>query len=192
MKKLFAFVFILAMLGMTLEAAAQRSRTERPESSFGNQLWYGGNFILGYASNSFSSEFQIGISPMVGYKFTELLSIGPRVGFVYSFFKTRLGNGRIEKAQPIDWAIGFFGRHKITHTLFAHLEYEFENEARVFVNFDQLEIARRERNNLYLGGGYNSGSDRIGYEILILYNLNEPQNTVENPFSIRFGFTYNF
>ena len=41
------------------------------------------------------------------------------------------------------------------------------------------------------GAGYNSGG-LWGYEIMILYNANQPENTIDSPFEYRIGFTYKY
>ena len=47
------------------------------------------------------------------------------------------------------------------------------------------------RFNPNVGVGYNSGG-LVGYEIMLLFTLNQPANTLQQPFDIRIGFTYNF
>lgn len=202
-----AFATILVTLALVLvvtpDAFGQRkkkksSSREKTEQNFGQNLWYGGGFTLGFSSgNSFItgdriSSFQFGISPMVGYKFNEFLSAGPRVALQYNFFRTRVGNGQIENAQPLSYAVGVFMRGRVSRNLFAQVEYEIENEAFIQIGFDDLEVFRRENNNFYIGGGYNSGDGLFGYEIAVLYNVNEPQNSIDTPLVIRAGFTYNF
>ena len=167
------------------------ARSERT-SNFSDQLWYGGGVNLGFSSGGSVSLFQFGLSPMVGYKFTDFLSAGPRAALQYNFFKARVGNGQIDKVQPLSYAFGVFTRARVTFNLFAQVEYEFENEAFVGVGFDQLEVFRRENNNFYIGGGWNNGDGLVGYEVVILFNLNEPANSVDVPFVIRAGITYNF
>lgn len=187
-----AFFFLVLFCSFSPEAAAQRVNRDRKQNdNFSSRLWYGGGLNLGFASNNFESLFQIGVSPMVGYKIFEEFSVGPRAAIQYSYYKVRFGNST-ESAQPLSWALGVFSRYKIIRNIFLHAEYELENEA-VFNTFSgDLEVLRRERNNVFIGGGYNSGAP-FGYEILLLYNLNLPENnSLDLPFELRFGFTYNF
>ena len=56
-----------------------------------------------------------------------------------------------------------------------------------------LPTRRIRFDNFYLGGGFNSSvPNGIGYELMILFNLNQVENTVALPFILRFGITYRF
>lgn len=160
---------------------------------FAHRLWYGGGFVLGFSGSNVSSNFTIGLSPMVGYKLTPEFSVGPRVSLEYSIIKTSQF-GPPETVNPLSWGLGLFSRYKVLETIFAQVEYEFANEADFLFrdNQGELQVARREQSNFYIGAGYNSGNGIIGYEILFLYNVNEPENSLELPIDLRFGFTYNF
>lgn len=160
---------------------------------FEEKIWYGGGFNLGFSGSSFVSLFQLGISPMVGYKFTPKWSAGPRISLTYSYYSARTANGGKDNAQPISYAGGIFTRYKVIPAIFLHAEAELANEALVYSGVSQIEVQRRTRENVYLGVGYNSaGNNGFGYEILLLYNLNMPQNIIESPFDVRFGFNYKF
>lgn len=159
-----------------------------------SKLWYGGGFTLGFSANSFQSLFQIGVSPMVGYKITPKFSAGPRASFVYNNLRVQSGN-QVLSANPISWDAGVFARYKIIPIIFAQIEYQFENDVQGFniVNGSDLEPVRIQRSNFLAGLGYSSsGGSLLGYEILLLYNTTLPSNVIESPFVIRIGFTYNF
>ncbi|MFN7117878.1 MAG: hypothetical protein ACK4TA_13845 [Saprospiraceae bacterium] len=189
---IFAFVINHATLDAQVRVRDNSAEQTKPKNNFASHLWYGGNIGLGFSSNSFQSLFQIGLSPMVGYKLFDQFSVGPRVSFFYSHYRYNFGGGDVQTANPITWTAGAFARYKLFRTIFAHAEYEFENSP-VFTigGSGDLEVLREQRTNTYLGAGYNSG-ERFGYEIMVLYNLSLPENSVESPFDIRFGFTYNF
>ena len=159
---------------------------------FGHRLWYGGGFNLGFTGNNFRSLFQIGISPMVGYKIFDELSVGPRVSLQYNHFRLNLGGGNIEKANATSWGLGAFARYKVFQNFFAHAEYEYENAVGFFLGNNEIITVREKLNNYYLGAGYNSGNGIFGYEIYLLYNFNEREDTTNIPIDFRIGFTYNF
>jgi hypothetical protein len=171
------------------------------ESGFKHRLWYGGGFNLGLSGNSVITFFGAGVSPMVGYKIIDPVSIGPRISFQYNHIKGIATDGRVRKVQPVSYSYGVFTRAKFLRMLFAHVEYEREHTTGVLTNQGLLEYDistgkvatfRDVRDNLYVGAGYNSGFGTWGFEILALYNVFTPENTLESPFSIRFGVTYNF
>ncbi|MBK9015403.1 MAG: hypothetical protein IPM82_15825 [Saprospiraceae bacterium] len=95
MKKilLFSLLALIFTVAFTNEAMAQKkgkkksSKTDEyfDDSGFANKLWYGGNFLLGFAGSNNQSQFTFGLAPMIGYKLVnDLISIGPWVGFEYN------------------------------------------------------------------------------------------------------------
>ncbi len=201
---LFAFVISLA----PAEAQSRKKRSNKNDEyfdesgGFAHRLWYGGGFALGFSGNSDFSVFNFGLSPMVGYKIVENVSAGPRIAFNYSFMKGYATDGRIHKVQPFSYSVATFARFKFLRSLFAHVEIEFEsresplvtNGSTLFVldtDTNKIATVREGRENFYVGLGYTSGSI-WGYEILVLYNTTEPDDSLNLPFDIRFAITYNF
>lgn len=209
MQKLIWFVLLALLLNVAAanEAHAQNkkkhpSKTDSyfDESGLANKLWYGGNFNLGFSGSGETNQFSIGLSPMVGYKiWKDIVSFGPRAGFTYNYIKGRGTDYQIYKVSPTSWNVGAFARIKPLANLFAHFEYEYQNTKELYVDpFGLLLVQNGEvvvdkviRDNVYVGLGYTSGG-LWAYEILLLYNLNEPEGELELPFSFRFGITYKF
>ncbi|MCB0707676.1 MAG: hypothetical protein KDC34_20310 [Saprospiraceae bacterium] len=206
-------LLILALLvtfSISMEAQGNKKSKKKPdptedyfnESGFKHKLWYGGGFNLGFSGSSQLSLFSIGVSPMVGYKIIDKVSVGPRLSVQYNQIKGIATDGVIRKAQPVSYSVGVFSRWKFLPFLFAHAEYERENSAGVFLDgngylvYDisdgKVQTYREARDNVYLGLGYTSNAGALGYEILLLYNANTPENSLELPFSVRFGLSYNF
>ncbi|MEN0005322.1 MAG: hypothetical protein AAF798_14310 [Bacteroidota bacterium] len=208
MKKKFWLLFALvAFLSIAfvpqLDAQVRENRrTQQDEDiddlfdeskGFKHRLWYGGGFSLGFTGNSLESFFQFGITPMVGYKITENFSIGPRATLLYIYYGFDFGN-RVDRNHEIEWGIGAFARYKVFRNFFAHAEYELYSDVRFLIDGSgQGDIipARVERGNSFIGAGYNSGG-RIGYEIMLLYNLTLAENDPSSPILFRGGFTYKF
>ncbi|MCB0617936.1 MAG: hypothetical protein KDC43_08635 [Saprospiraceae bacterium] len=166
---------------------------------FSDNLWYGGNFNLGFSGNGSTNLFSFGLAPMVGYKITEEWSVGPRVAFDVNFYKGYGTDGRIYKTSPTSYSVGMFTRYKVFPSIFAHVEYEFENakfpgflNGLMYVENGEVVTFQETRDNFYVGAGYNSGYSIWGYEIIFLYNVLLPEDSVELPFFFRFGITYNF
>ena len=211
MKNFFQYislVLVFAFLISLAPAEAQRSKRNSKNDEyfdesggFAHRLWYGGGFLLGFSGNSEFSVFNFGLSPMVGYKVIENVSVGPRIAFQYSFIKGYATDGRIHNSQPFSYSVATFARFKFLQSLFAHIELEFESRESPLVTNGNLfvldsrtnEIAtvREGRQNFYIGAGYTSGGI-WGYEILVLFNTTEPDDSINLPFDIRFGITYNF
>lgn len=206
---LFSLLALVFTAAFTNNAMAQKkgkkkksSKTDEyfDESGFANKLWYGGNFNIGFAGQGETSQFTFGVTPMVGYKLVgDLVSVGPRAGFTYNYVKGRGTDGAIHTISPAAFTIGAFARVKPFQNFFAHIEYENENTKgyyvdalnRLFVQNGEVVTVKESRDNFYGGIGYTSGS-LWGYEILLLYNFNAPENSLELPFDFRFGITYKF
>lgn len=198
----------LLFVATTTAQAQNQAATDRyfeDGGRFSDKLWYGAGFNLGLSGSNFISTFGIGVSPMVGYKIFEEFSIGPRVSIDYTAFKVRNFSNEVIKADPTSYSFGLFSRLKLFKIsgadIFTHLEIEMENEGSIVdefgnVRFDsnnKIRVTRIQRDNLYAGLGYNSSTGGpFGFEIVALYNFNEPQNSIYLPITFRAGFTYRF
>jgi hypothetical protein len=195
----FLSLFWAAMLSTTILSAQfvdlSRSQSRSSQSEkFGDRLWYGGGFNLGFSGAPGVSGFQFGLSPMVGFKIFEPFSIGPRVMAQYNYFRARTINNDAVTAHPISWAAGVFMRYKVVPMFFAHVEAEYEDRPLVNIDFDRIQVLRDRRNNFYVGAGYTTsqGHKSWGYELSVLFNLADDGQTLDLPFILRFGITYNF
>ncbi len=214
MKKimLFSLLALFFTVAFSNDAFAQKKKTKKKssktdeyfdDSGFANKLWYGGSFLLGFAGSNNQSQFTFGLAPMIGYKLVnDLISVGPRVGFEYNNIRVQAGGGGpVYKASPLSYSVGAFARVKPFNNFFGHFEYEHQSaestdpdgNGYIEVNPQTGKIIteRVPFNNVYVGAGYNSGG-LWAYEIMLLYNVNYPDNVVNSPFSIRFGITHKF
>ncbi|NND31518.1 MAG: hypothetical protein HKN76_02930 [Saprospiraceae bacterium] len=169
-----------------------QSRSSKKSTEITSRLWYGGGLGLGFQSFNQQSSFLFALFPMAGYKITESVSIGPRIGISYQYLKTRGLDGRVYKFNPIEISGALFSRAKVFQQFFAHVEYELANEKRpVYDSFGIPVITSSLENNFYIGAGYNSGG-KFASEIYILYNVLEDESSLDVPFVFRGGVTYNF
>ncbi len=168
----------------------KKEKTEKTDdyfdegSGFAHKLWYGGMLNFQIGGDGFgNSSLLLGISPMVGYKILDNVSVGPRITMNYYELFLEGPNLKI-----IEWGGGLFSRVKFTESIFAHVEYERQKLSGV----GDIPIQESSDENFYIGVGYNSAlGNGFGYEILGLYNfLEEVETTV--PIEIRIGITYNF
>ncbi|MEL6719535.1 MAG: hypothetical protein AAFP82_12535, partial [Bacteroidota bacterium] len=185
------------------ESHAQRKKKKQSEvdeyfdesGGWAHRLWFGGNVNPSFNSFNGNTNFFLGISPMMGIRVFEnddRFSIGPRVSFEYSYRKFfNFATNEFEAVQPISYSFGAFARYKVLPRIFPHVEIEVENRGILVNSGNSVAVERLNRQNYYIGAGYNSGG-LIGYEILVLYNINVPENSPQSPFDIRVGFTYKF
>ncbi len=176
----------------------KKKKTSEKPDFWKEQVWYGGSMQLNFGGTSNYSQFIIGLTPMMGFKIKDTpFSVGPRVGVTYMSLKGNASDGKVHRASLPAYTTSAFGRVKFLQQFFLHTEYELEWRKQAFV--DQLGrlvvdrdgkvlTDRVQRKNVYIGAGYNPGN----YEFMVLYNFNIPEESLEQPFSFRGGFTWNF
>jgi hypothetical protein len=188
-------------LGIQADAFGQRSSdTDRyldESEGFSHHLWYGGGFALDFYRNRRGDYrlFTVGIIPLVGYKITEELSIGPRFSLLYNHYRQDIGFGRVATANMLDYGVGVFTRYKVLRNFFIHLEYGLDSEevpTPFLLADNKWETARQVRNNGFVGIGYNNSAGLLGYDIYLLYNGLLDKNSIRQPIDMRVGITYNF
>lgn len=218
MKKILLFSLLACFLtiAFTNDAYAQRKKTSKTDEyfdesgDFASKLWYGLNVgnIGGFGNN-----FNINLSPMVGYEIIQNLSIGAIIKFNYqyinngqgpigNFADNRQGNRRFSAA---DFSYGAISRYKIFNVAFIHAELESTTfkvpsiNENVVCNFDtcidndgKYETFKRREPYFYLGGGYNGSSGGFGYELMLLYNVLDGANKTRIPWDFRIGLTWKF
>ena len=188
--RVFALLLLFTFVIGVSTAEAQRSKKKRNSTEeyfdesggFAHRLWYGGSLNL-----SIDNSLLIGVSPMVGFKINNILSIGPRFSFDYLEFFQQGTNPRVAL-----WGIGPFARGKFTESIFAHVEYQVQGTANLNDTADFLFNDEGTIDNFFLGVGYqSSGGGLFGYEIMALYNVIE-DNEFTVPISFRAGINFNF
>ena len=198
-------ILLLSFLVAIPEADAQRKRKRKKRRDkdkqeqvvpFHERLWYGGGFGLGFGGDQFSSIFQMGISPMVGYKVTNKLSFGPRVDIQYTTGRID-GGTEIFRLNAVNYGAGVFGRYKFLETFFLHTEFGFldyvQNIAAPDPGDRNVKVFRAQESQAFVGLGYNSSAGGVwGTEFSLLYNLLAPDDQLALPIDFRFGITYKF
>ena len=200
MKKIFLFIIISFFVGFrcfTFDLNAQiGERTmitdERPK--FTDRLWFGGNFDLGFTTSYYNGGtvranfFTIGLTPMVGYKFNNWFSMGPRVGVQFNNIKFIFPN-MSESQSVFTEVLAGFARAKVFENFFGHFEYGIASL--LYQTSGTLDIQKDYVERAFIGAGYTSGG-KFATEIMILYDLILDDRFFNLPFDIRFGITYNF
>jgi hypothetical protein len=209
MTRRYTLPYILILL-LTLVWSGSIAQSRDVDEAFeqkgiAHKLWYGGGFTLGFSGTTNASVFQIGITPMVGYKLTDNLSVGPRIGITYQHIKgdsrdITTGELAIKSTGLTEYIAGVFARYKVFNQFFAHVEAEYRSSEFVLsdgtflaADGDDLATVRQDEFQPIVGVGYNSsGGGPWGYEIMLLYRTNIPEDDIRSPFDLRIGFTYNF
>lgn len=198
------FMTVVVMVVFCLPASAQNRERERPAPKpFMEKLWYGGNFGLGFFGGNQTSQFNLGLYPMVGYKIIPWFSVGPRLGFEYNYYKAPgvnpSFNVNIASTNIFTFYTGVFARSKIYRWIFAQAEYGVSFGKQPYLINGYLELddnnkvvkSQVSQESGLIGLGYNSG-DIIATEVMLLYDVLVPTESYQNPWNFRFGLTYKF
>ncbi|OAV42808.1 hypothetical protein [Lewinella sp. 4G2] len=158
------------------------------------KLWYGTGAILGFNSNTVQSNFVLGLTPIVGYKLNNWLSVGPRAGITYNRIRfASFNSAPDEKYSFIEWSAGPFARALVYRGIFVHAEYSVTSEA-TGIDQNTNEVVKSTRFTPFLGAGLQQGGGigATGFEVLILFRLSQAELIGDRPFEIRTGINYNF
>lgn len=167
-----------------------------------DRLWYGADATINFFGAGGQSDFFWGISPMVGYKFTDNFSAGPRLSFLNVISKVNSGTSIGDlTANRLNYGGGIWTRHKILGTYFVHAEFELANEEFVFLNpggtinvntTGEIETFRETNAHYYLGGGYGAANGALGFSAYVLWDFSQEFSSSNIPIVTRFGVTYKF
>jgi hypothetical protein len=172
----------------TVEARqTARAGEEKEPFDLMKKLFIGGSASLGFQSSRYyGNYFNIGASPLLGYKLTKFLAIGP--GLIYQFYN--MGGYKVH-----DYGLKGFGQVTIYKSILAHFEHSVVNTQDFRVNA-QGQVVDRYRTQLgttLVGGGYRSmANDRFGMDLYVLLPVSYSTNTYNNSYApvIRAGFIY--
>lgn len=206
MKKALQFLVLVAvlMISFTHDADAQRRSREVDEyfddrGNFTDRLWYGADFTLNFFSIPNGTAFNAGIAPMVGYKITDALSVGPRVELLYRGERYNIGTGTDLKFNSTNLGVGAFTRLKVFDQYFLHAEYQALNNetGEIFLvsnNPIEYEVVnnRRWEDHFFLGGGYGVSGGGIGFQVSILWDVLQEFSSQNIPLYYRMGINYKF
>jgi hypothetical protein len=198
MKKI---LYLILILSFTLPYQGNtQSREKRKAPSFSERLWYGGSLGLGFSSSNIGGGLQgniffLGISPMVGYKLNDWLSVGPRADLQWYTGRYReFGSGPIFKYNAVNFGGGIFTRAKVYKQLFFHAEYgAIQYTYADLIDYQNNKIVTNKEwvEQMLVGAGLSFGGP-FASEFSVLIDLLAPDESIELPIVFRYGFTYNF
>ena len=197
---MFRYLLLTTLLTLATVATAQNTENRARDDlrynndrrsyveSEGGDIWYGAGAQLGFQGGNNRSFFQIGISPIVGYKLNNIISVGPRASIVYNSFRDDFFG---IKDNYIGWSAGAFTRAKIFRGVFAHAEYSLVSDVDYFNNGTKRRTTRAIP---FLGAGFSQGGGigAAGFEIMVLFRLTPRETLNDSPYEFRSGLNYNF
>lgn len=165
------------LVGQTDHIPAKPQRNNlQPDNQLKERIYLGGN-VGGWIGTS----TYLNLSPLIGYKLTEEMSVG--VGFTYNYYRQTLGSRVFESTI---YGSNTFVRYMVLENLFAQ------------AGWDRLSVpdytsgilnSRLWVDNILVGGGYRQAfSEKGQFVMMIFYNINQtPLSPYPNPI-VQVGF----
>lgn len=183
------------------KVSSTKSNNDYAGLKWDQRLWYGVGGTLNFVAYNGQSFAQIGLTPMVGYKFNNFLSAGPRVGATTSFIKGPTDQGANQRFNLTNFTAGAFARAKI-YMFYAQAEFNALSSQYVGTNnfgefvtepnsLDVLKF-RESDSQFLLGIGYNPGGGGGSTDIGLFYNIFDDVNSTTNPFVFRVMLTLKY
>lgn len=193
MIRIVALLLLFAFGTTTLAAQVRvqnRSARAQEDTYQGRRWWYGAYFNVNFSARQTTSVFSAGLNPMLGYKVTPFLSVGPRV--ICNYTNIRFGDGfgnKIDSKGTIDYGLMAFVRGDIYSGVFVQGEAGYENVARFSLTSSEILVDRLSGLNSYVGLGYNGRTGMTSFEIMLAYDLQLFNKGFLTPINYRVGFT---
>ncbi len=176
------------------DSSKKEKKGKKEETPFLDRLWYGGGVNIGFSGFNGSSAFGFGVSPMVGYKFNNWLSAGPRLSI---FFTSQKIQG-YKAINLFNTEAGVFVRARVFKGFFLQGEVgnQWVQEPYELLPNNTISKITIQRFAQYIGAGYNfsNGEGGPGSEIGIFHNfaIANDINAYQSPWDYRFAFTFRF
>ena len=184
--------------GLELPGREQARKAAEQHAEQYTKLFIYSGIGLGYSSIYGYSNFNFSISPALGYRVNDRLSIGPGISYAYNYYG--LGNNNYgstntnSSVSTSSFGVKVFGQFMVINNFFIHAEYESTRAQ--FLAVDQYNqyvgtITRTVQTPL-AGVGYRSQiSNRAAADIVVLYNFQDNYNSIYPNPVIRFNFLFN-
>jgi hypothetical protein len=159
------------------------------------KLYYGGSFGL-----DFSNGWLIEVSPLVGYKVGNGISVGANASFRYLSATLMSKYGQLYNSKNFTGSVAVFGRKKLDAHIFVQAEagmalYDVPMYDGPFVRLDAENRATAEHKwepALPIGLGFTSG-DCTSFNMIALYDVLYQDGTPRpSGWTLRMGFEHRF
>lgn len=170
------FLFTLLIAAISSVAMAQNQNDIDERSDWQERIFFGGNMGL-----QFGGQTYVNLSPTMGYRLNNILSVGVGVSYIYQ---------KVFNISRTHYGANVFARANITEQFFAMAQYE---RLSVDVGFEGRRVGL---SSMLVGGGIQQplGGNAVA-SFTVLYNLSykEGRNDLYNsPLVIGGGITLGF
>jgi hypothetical protein len=179
--------------GLELPGREQARKAAQQHAEQFTKLFVYSGIGLGYSSLYGYSNFNFSISPAIGYRINDRLSVGPGISYSYNYYGTNDGYGNSSSINTSSLGVKGFAQFMVYKQFFLHGEYEVTRAQLLaedqYGNFGKIS---RSIQTPLLGVGYRSQiSNRAAADIVVLYNFQDDYNSIYPNPVIRFNFLFN-
>ena len=189
MKNKILIIVLFNLISVSLFAQTEDNPSVK-DLQFNQRLVYGGGFGM-----QFGNVTLLDLSPTIGYRVSDQLTLGTGISYKYNSIKEYTfdqNSGRWYDYNSNIYGGSFWGRYYILKNIFAHAEIE-----QLRINYNYTSISTSVPTNVkdgvdvtstLVGGGYRQPiGNRIFFNILVLFNLNQSDFSPYNNPIIRAG-----
>ena len=186
--------FLLLTAVQLVHAQYYKTDTTRKKAFDGSRLIIGGSLGL-----SFGDYTNVNVSPLVGYRISQLFAAGLAINAQYGSerFRDYYGNTG-QRNQYSIFGGGVWGRVYPLDFLFIHVQPEYNHISlkSTYYDTDPKTVVKDSYgvSSLLMGGGYTQPvSDRAAFSIMALYDvLQDSRSPYQNGLILRVGATMGF
>ncbi len=181
--------------GLELPGREQDRKAAQQHAEQYTKLFVYSGLGLGYSSYAGYSQFNFSISPAIGYRVNDRLSIGPGISYAYSNYGISNGYNTNSSTNfgTSSFGVKAFAQLMVIDNFFVHAEYEV-TKAQLLAqdNYGNFSTINRSVQTPLAGIGYRSQiSNRAAADIVLLYNFQDNYNSIYPNPVIRFNFLFN-
>ena len=182
--------------GLELPGRETARREAKEKAELNSKFFIYTGFGLGYTSYGGTSQFSGSLSPSLGVRLNDRLSVGPGLSYAYNSYGFSNGAGRqVASISTSSIGVKVFGQYRIVDQFLVHAE--FENTRAQLLEIDSQgfitgRVLTRTIQTPLAGVGYRQQfSTRAAADILLLYNFQDNYNSIYSNPVLRFNFLFN-
>ena len=182
--------------GLELPGREQERKAAQQKAETNTRLFIYTGFGLGYSSYAGYSQFSGSISPALGIRLNERLSVGPGISYAYNNYGFGNGSGAtVANISTSSIGVQVFGQYRIIDQFLVHAEFENTRAQLLEVDANGYLTGRTVSRTIQTplaGLGYRQQfSNRAAADILLLYNFQDNYDSIYSNPVIRFNFLFN-
>lgn len=182
--------------GLELPNREKERQAAQTKAELNSRFFVYTGFGLGYSSYGGTSQFSGSVSPALGIRLTDRLSVGPGLSYAYNNYGFSNSSGtQTTNISTSSVGVKVFGQIRVIDQFLVHAEFENTRAQLLEVDtngFVTGRVVTRTVQTPLAGLGYRQQfSTRAAADILLLYNFQDNYNSIYSNPVIRFNFLFN-